>query len=68
MSTSVSIARLDVYNLDGSHDATLYEVRVDEDGEFIQDLQLESAAELVTLRNTLNTYIAQNNLDQSEHE
>lgn len=68
MSTSVSIARLDVYNTDGSHDATLYEVRVDEDGEFIQDLQLESAAELVTLRNTLNTYIAQNNLDQSEHE
>lgn len=68
MSTSVSIARLDVYNPDGSYDATLYEVRVDEDGEFIQDLQLESAAELVTLRNTLNTYIAQNNLDQSEHE
>lgn len=68
MSTSVSIARLDVYNPDGSHDATLYEVRVDEDGEFIQVLQLESAAELVTLRNTLNTYIAQNNLDQSEHE
>ncbi len=29
MSTSVSIARLDVYNPDGSHDATLYEVRVD---------------------------------------
>lgn len=68
MSTSVSIARLDVYNADGSYDATLYEVRVDEDGQFIQDLQLESAAELVTLRNTLNTYIAQNNLDQSEHE
>lgn len=68
MSTSVSIARLDVYTVDGAHDTTLYEVRVDQDGEFLQDLQLESAAELVTLRNTLNTYIAQNNLDQSEHE
>lgn len=68
MSTTVSIARLDVFTVDGSHDTTLYEVRVDQDGEFLQDLQLETAEELVTLRDTLTAYINRNNLDPSRHE
>lgn len=68
MSTTVSIARIEVFTVDGSHDTTLYEVRVDQDGGFLQDLQLETAAELVTLHNTLTAYINQNNLDSSRHE
>ncbi len=67
MSATVSIAQVDVYGIDGGYDTTVYEVRVD-DGNWEQDLRLESAAELVTLRNTLATYIHDNDLEQYAHE
>ena len=47
MSLTVSIARRDIYTADGRFDTSLYEIQTNSDGEFIQDLQLESAAELV---------------------
>lgn len=68
MSTIVSIAKLDVYTTDGSHDTTLYEVNIEEGDEYLQKLQLESTAALVSLRNTLSTYINENNLDSTHHE
>lgn len=65
MSLTVSIARRDVYTSDGKFDTSLYEIQTDSDGEFIQDLQLESAAELVTLRDALSHFI-DNNIPQPE--
>lgn len=65
MSLTVSIARRDVYTSDGKFDTSLYEIQADSDGEFIQDLQLETAAELVALRDALSHFI-DNNISQPE--
>lgn len=65
MSLTVSISRRDVYTSDGKFDTSLYEIQTDSDGEFIQDLQLESAAELVALRDALSHFI-DNNIPQPE--
>lgn len=62
MSTTIAISRLEVYTGDGIHDTTLFEVRVEEDQEFLQDIQLSSAKELITLRDALTSYINDNNL------
>lgn len=65
MSLTVSISRRDVYTSDGNFDTSLYEIQTDTDGEFFQDLQLESAEELVALRDALSHFI-NNNIYQSE--
>ena len=65
MSLEVSISRRDVYTADGTFDTSVYEIQANEDGEFIQDLQLETAAELVALRDALSHFI-DNNISQPE--
>lgn len=65
MSLTVSIARRDVYTSDGKFDTSLYDIQTNSDGEFIQDLQLDTAAELVALRDAL-THFIDNNILQSE--
>ena len=65
MSAVISIARRDVFTVDGQIDTTLYEVQVEWDGAFIQDLQLESADELIALRDALSAFIAGNSLTSS---
>lgn len=62
MKAEISISRRDVYTTDGSFDTSLYEIQVESNGEYIQDLQLEGAAELLNLRNALSEYIERNNL------
>lgn len=61
MSIEISVARRDVYTTDGSPDTTLYEIQANA-GDFIQDMQFETAADLVTLRDALSHYINKNNL------
>lgn len=66
MSLTVSIARRDVYTSDGKFDTSVYEVQTNSDEEFIQDLQLETAAELVALRDALSHFIDNNIFNPSE--
>lgn len=62
MSLVISIGRRDVYSTDGRFDTSIYEIQAESDGEYIQDLQLEGAEELLTLRDALSEYIERNNL------
>lgn len=64
MSLEISIARRDIYSTAGEFDTTLYEIQANADGEFIQDMQLESVADLVNLRDCLSHYIETNNLEK----
>lgn len=66
MSLTISIGRRDEYTTDGRFDTSVYEIQANEDGEFIQDMQLSSAEELVILRNALTHYIESNNLTPNE--
>lgn len=66
MSLTVSIARRDVYTSDGKFDTSVYEIQTNSDEEFIQDLQLETAAELVVLRDALTEYIERNNITTTD--
>ncbi len=66
MNTTFSIASFDVYTSDGQFDSTLYEVRIIEDGEYSQDIQLESPAELIALRDAVSNFIDRNNITPTE--
>ena len=68
MSCTVSVSRKDIYTGSGEFDATVFEIQVEEGGEFVQDLQLEDASELITLRNALSDYISKNNLEPVDNE
>lgn len=62
MKAEISISRRDVYSSDGSFDFSLYEVQANIGNEYIQDIQLECAEDLITLRDALSDYIERNNL------
>lgn len=62
MRAEISINRRDVYSTDGSFDSSLYEVQANIGDEYIQDIQLECAEDLITLRDALSEYIERNNL------
>lgn len=62
MKAEISISRRDVYSSDGSFDSSLYEVQANIGNEYIQDIQLECAEDLLTLRDALSDYIERNNL------
>lgn len=68
MSLTVSIARRDIYTTAGEYDTTLYEIQTNTDDEFIQDLQLESVDDLLTLRTAIDHFINTNNLNPQHHE
>lgn len=65
MKAEISINRRDVYAPDGSFDTTLYEVSANIGNEYIQDIQLEHAEDLITLRDALAEYIERNQLSTS---
>lgn len=65
MSITISIARRDTYTYAGEYDTSLYEIQIDDNGQFVQDIQLETSDDLVRLRNIIDGYIKNNNLDQS---
>lgn len=62
MRAEISINRRDVYSTDGSFDSSLYEVQANIGDEYIQDIQLEHAEDLITLRDALAEYIDRNNI------
>lgn len=62
MKAEISISRRDVYSSDGSFDSSLYEVQANIGNEYIQDIQLECAEDLITLRDALTEFIERNNL------
>lgn len=66
MSLEISISRRDVYTTAGAFDASLYEIQTNESGELIQVLQLESAEELLALRDALSEFIGRNNLTPTQ--
>lgn len=66
MSLEISIGRRDVYTTAGAFDTSLYEIQTNSGGEFIQDLQLESAEELLALRDALSEFISRNNLTTTQ--
>ena len=61
MSMDISISLRTVYETDGSFGDTFYEVEATED-EFIQNLQISRAADLVVLRDALSDFIDRNGL------
>lgn len=66
MSIEISIARREVYTTNGSFATSVYEIQANENDEIIQELQLDSAAELLCLRDALSHYIDTNNLKRTE--
>lgn len=66
MRARISISRRDVYTPGGSYDTTLYEVQANLDDEYIQDIQLEHAEDLITLRDALTEYIERNNITTTD--
>lgn len=66
MSCTVSIAKHDIFTTEGELESTLYGIQLEEDGEFVQDMQLQEFSELVVLRDALTTYINNNNLENAE--
>lgn len=60
MRAEISINRRDVYSTDGSFDTSLYEIQANIGNEYIQDIQLEEAGDLITLRDALSEYIERN--------
>lgn len=66
MRAEISINRRDVYTPGGSLDTSLYEVQANIDNEYIQDIQLECAEDLITLRDALSEYIERNNITSTE--
>lgn len=66
MRAEFSINRRDVYTTGGSFDSSLYEVQANIDNEYIQDIQLECAEDLITLRDALTEYIERNNITSTE--
>lgn len=60
MRAEISINRRDVYSTDGNFDSSLYEVQANIGNEYIQDIQLEEAGDLITLRDALSEYIERN--------
>ena len=62
MRADISINRRDVYSSDGSFDTTLYEISANIGNEYIQNIQLEHAEDLITLRDSLSEYIERNNI------
>lgn len=66
MRAEISITRRDVYTVSGSLDVSLYEVRANLNDEYIQDLRLDRADDLISLRDALSEYIERNNLTPTE--
>lgn len=66
MRAVISINRRDVYTPGGSYDTSLYEVQANLDDEYIQDIQLEHAEDLITLRDALTEYIERNNITPTD--
>lgn len=62
MRAEIAINRRDVYSTDGSFDYSLYEVQANIGDEYIQDIQLECAEDLITLRDAITEYIERNNI------
>ena len=56
MNTEISIAKREVYTSAAEPDTILYEIRVDQ-GDYSQDIQLETAAEVILLRDALDAFI-----------
>lgn len=66
MRAEISINRRDVYSTDGGLDTSLYEVQANIGNEYIQDIQLECAEDLITLRDALSEYIERNNITTTD--
>lgn len=66
MRAEISISRRDAYSTDGGFDTSLYEVQANIGNEYIQDIQLECAEDLITLRDALTEYIERNNLTPTD--
>lgn len=66
MRAEISINRRDVYSTAGSFDTSLYEVQANIGDEYIQDIQLEHAEDLITLRDALTEYIERNNITTTD--
>lgn len=66
MNTGISIGRRDIYTTDGRLDTTVYEIQSESDGEYIQDIQLECAEDLITLRDALTEFIERNNITSTD--
>lgn len=66
MRAVISINRRDVYTPGGSYDTSLYEVQANIGDEYIQDIQLECAEDLINLRDALAEYIERNNITTTD--
>lgn len=66
MRAVISINRRDVYTPGGSYDTSLYEVQANIGDEYIQDIQLEHAEDLISLRDALAEYIERNNITTTD--
>ena len=66
MRAVISINRRDVFSTDGSLDSSLYEIQANIGDEYIQDIQLECAEDLITLRDALAEYIERNNITTTD--
>lgn len=66
MRAEISISRRYVYAPDGGFDTTLYEVSANIGNEYIQDIQLEHAEDLIILRDALAEYIERNNITTTD--
>lgn len=63
MITDISIARRDAYTAAGEFDCTVYELRIEEDEEYMQHIDLDGTASVMALAEALNHYIAAHHLD-----
>lgn len=66
MRAEFSINRRDVYTSSGHFDTTLYEIQANIDKEYLQDIQLECAEDLITLRDALSEFIERNNITPTD--
>lgn len=57
MITSVSIAIRELYTTAGEYDTQLYAIQATTDDDFMEEMELESIDDMVTLRDALTAFI-----------